>query len=356
MTKTFEQTGLPSRSGRFRSAGSSSRILAAAASGICEQIELDGGDPDQVLALAKVNAHHLCDSKAALGLSNYVEMMEIASFYTGNDNFGLDYGQQFTPEMLGLIGRIALMSPTLDAALTNVAQLFRFHQQATETRLVRDTHLVRLEYRIVDGEILHRRQDAELTMGMFVNIVRSCLGKAWSPEEIHCEHPRPRDWRAHERAFDAPVYFAQQTNAVVLRADDLDRKMPAADLFQLASLTEELRRVAGSACEVSLLNQVRSEVRSALPDGGGTIELISERVGVPRWTLQRRLASEGYSFSEILDEAREDLAGHYIRRYDLPLTDIAFLLGYAELSAFSRAYKRWYGVPPQRHRQPAATS
>lgn len=327
-----------------------SRILSAAASGIREQVIRDGGDPDEVIALSRIDARLLGGDRNPLELGAYVRMMEIAARRTGNDNFGLHYGQRFTPSMLGLIGRIALASPTLGAALANVAQLFGFHQQATEVCLARDGELGRLEYRILNGRIINRRQDAELTMGMFVNIIRGCLGPRWSPEEVHCEHPRPEQWRAHERVFDAPVYFAQRTNAVVFRAGELERRMPGADMPLLATLSEDLRRVAGGTGRVGLVDQVRSEIRSCLPEGGGTVGSVADAVAIPRWTLKRRLALHGYNFSDLVDEVRRDLADRYIRRPDLPLTDIAFLLGYAELSAFSRAYSRWHGLSPQQHR------
>lgn len=327
-----------------------SRILSAAACGIREQVIRDGGDPDEVLALSRIDPRLLCGDRNPLDLGAYVRLMEVAARRTGNDNFGLHYGQVFTPSMLGLIGRIALASPTLGAALANVAQLFAFHQQATDVRLVRDGELGRLEYRILNGRIINRRQDAELTMGMFVNIIRSCLGPRWSPEEVHCEHPRPEHWRAHERAFDAPVYFGQRTNAVVFREEDLGRPMPDADMPALAALSEDLRRVVGGAGRVGLVDQVRSEIRSCLPEGGGTIGSVADAITMPRWTLKRRLALKGCSFSGLVDEVRRDLADRYVRRPDLPLTDIAFLLGYAELSAFSRAYSRWHGHSPQQHR------
>ncbi len=139
-------------------------VLAAAASGIRDQVNRDGGDPDEVLSRAGISWANLTDKKNALDLGAYVAMMEIAARHTGNDNFGLQYGQRFTPRMLGLIGEVVLTAPNLGAALSSLASLFPYHQQATETRLVREGHLLRLEYRILDGRIVDRRQDAELTL------------------------------------------------------------------------------------------------------------------------------------------------------------------------------------------------
>lgn len=325
-------------------------ILAAAANGVRSFIAHQGGDADLVFTRVGVDESRLTDPKLALDLGAYVGMMEEAAAQTGNDNFGLWYGQQFKPGMLGLIGEVALASPTLGAAVANLAELFPYHQQATETRFAREGDLLRLEYRILDGRILSRRQDAELTMGMFANVFRACLGPDWTPEEVHCEHPRPEAWKEHERAFDAPIHFGQRTNAIVFRDRDLDRPMPGADLARLTRLRDELIRVAGGTGALGFLDRVKGEVRSRLPDGNPVVEEVAEAIGMARWTLQRRLADAGLSYSDVVDLVRRDLACLHLRQPHVAVAEIGFMLGYSEVSAFSRAFRRWTGLSPQAFR------
>jgi AraC-like DNA-binding protein len=335
------------------SSGSGRRrnVLAAAASGIHEQVRRDGGDPDALLSSLYIDSKTLENGKSAIDLSAYVSLMENAARLTSNDNFGLDYGQEFTPERLGLIGMLAVTSPDLGAALSNFAELFPFHQQATQTRLARQGAYARLEYRILDGDIIDRRQDAELTMGMFANVMRHCLGRHWSPEEVHCEHLRPEAWRAHERAFNASFHFGQRTNALVFKAADLDRPMPRADMQRFARLREELISIAKDTGKLGIVDRVKSEIRSCLPDNDGSIETVADALGLPRWTLQRRLERQGWSFSGLVDRVRQELALHYLRQPFVSITEIAFMLGYSELSAFSRAFKRWEAISPQDYRR-----
>ncbi len=321
-------------------------ILAAAASGVADFITQQGGHPDDVFSRVGVEEKALGQPTLALDLHAYVAMMEVAARDTGNDNFGLLFGRQFQPGMLGLIGSIALAAPTLGAALDHLARLFPFHQQATETRFVREGGLLRLEYRILDGRIVERRQDAELTMGMFANVVRACLGPSWMPEEVQFEHPKPEGWRQHESLFDAPAHFGQRTNALILRDRDLDRRMPGGDMARLTALCGTLVGIAGDTGTPALLDRVKAEVRARLPDGCPPIEDIADALGLARWTLQRRLTDEGLSFSDVIDRVRRDLAAVYIRQHHVPIADIGFLLGYSEVSAFSRAFRRWFGVSP----------
>lgn len=321
-------------------------ILAAAASGVADFITGQGGRPDAVFASVGVEEKALGQPNVALDLRAYVAMMEVAARDTGNDNFGLLFGRQFTPEMLGLIGSIALAAPTLGAALDHLARLFPFHQQATETRFVKEGGLLRLEYRILDGCIVERRQDAELTMGMFANVVRAALGPSWMPEEVQFEHPKPEGWRQHEALFDAPAHFGQRTNALVLRDRDLDRRMPAGDMARLTALCGTLVGIAGDTGTPALLDRVKAEVRARLPEGYPYVEDIADALGIARWTLQRRLTDAGLSFSDLVEQVRRDLAAVYIRQHHVPVADIGHLLGYSEVSAFSRAFRRWFGVSP----------
>lgn len=336
-----------------RGGSARNNILAAAASGVSGFIASQGGCPDRVFHRAGVEERELGQPTLALDLSAYVAMMELAAGETGNDNFGLLYGRQFQPEMLGLIGSIALAAPTLGSALDHLARLFPFHQQATETRFVREGDLLRLEYRILDGRVMERRQDAELTMGMFANVVRACLGPRWMPEEVHFEHPRPEGWRQHEALFDAPAHFGQRTNALLLRDRDLDRRMPGGDMARLTGLCGTLIDLARDTGTPPLLARATAEVRACLPEGMPYIEDIADRLGVARWTLQRRLADDGLTFSDVVERVRRDLAAVYIRQRHVPIADIGMLLGYSEVSAFSRAFRRWFGASPLRVRETA---
>jgi AraC-like DNA-binding protein len=330
-------------------------VLSAAATGLGDFIEQRGGDKARIFAASGIDERQLRRGELPLDLAAFVAMFEHAARHTGCDNFGLWYGQQFKPEMLGLIGGVAMSAPTLGDALSQFARLHGYHQQATLTQFTGKAGMMQLHYRILDGSIIERRQDAEAALGKFVNVVRHCLGPAWAPDEIHFEHPRPSGRREHEAAFSAPVFFGQRTNALLFRDDPIHRPMPKADRGKLACLRAELMRLGGNTGVVPLLDRVQGEIRSLLPDGQASIENVSNNLRLARWTLQRRLADQGFSFSDIVDLVRRALAIHYIGQPSVSVVAIAEILGYSELSAFSRAFSRWFGVCPSRFRQQQAT-
>ncbi len=330
-------------------------VLAAAAAGVIDFIDQQGGDAETVLNRAAIDVSWLTDPTLPLDLAAYVQMMEEAADQTGNGNFGLWFGQQFQPQDLGLIGGVTLTAPTLVCALEALADLFPYHQQVTHTACRYAGGLVALEYRILDGAILARRQDAELTMGMFVNVLRHVFGPTWAPEEVHFEHPQPEQAQEHEKAFQAPIHWGQRTNALIFQRPADDIAMPAADLRSMDRLRGQLIQAArGSAGDIPLIRRVQAEIRSRLVDGLPYIDDVAEALGLRRWTLQRCLADEGVRFSDLVEAVRCQLARLYVERTQVPLAEIACLLGYSELSAFSRAFTRWYALPPRQFRTQAA--
>jgi AraC-like DNA-binding protein len=208
-----------------------------------------------------------------------------------------------------------------------------------------------LEYQVRDGRIACRRQDAELSIGMFCNVFWHCLGRAWRPLEIHFEHPRPLDGHEHARLFEVPVYFARPANAIVFRRSDLDANMGSADAYLLSVLEPMLRERRARANADDLEGLVRRTIERGFSGGGPTIDHVARELGMTSRTLHRRLQERGLAFNDMVRGLRRDLALRYLATPHIPLTEIAFLLGYSELSAFSRAFHQWSGVAPMRYRK-----
>ena len=103
------------------------------------------------------------------------------------------------------------------------------------------------------------------------------------------------------------------------------------------------------------IGRVQQELSRALPGGDATLEAVARRLGLSPASLYRRLRERGAEFTHLLRQLRYDLAVSHVREQHLPLTEVALLLGYSELSAFSRAFRRWTGVSPARYRRVQAS-
>ena len=329
-----------------------SMVLASAATGVVEHIARNGGDPASILSTTSIQPEDLNDPINELSLEQFCHLFTEAAKQTDNRNFGLHFGAHFKPKNLGAIGYVALSSPTLAAALRNMEVYFPAHQQLSSFGVIKDDDVLWLSYKINDPRIIERRQDAELSMGMFLNIFRHALGQSWSPLEVRFEHKKYGPGDEHEAVFGAPVLFGRRTNAIGFRMTDLELPMPDPDPYLFAIVEQFLK----SRCQLHgnpehFADEVRNQIMLNLSSTPPTILEIAHLFGVSENDFQNQLRAHKLSFKTLLRAAKEELSLHYLRNPNIPLTEISMLLGYSELSAFSRAFRSWTGVSPQKYRR-----
>lgn len=326
-------------------------VLSAAASGLDGFITRHGGDLDRVFGHAGIDPEQLASPTLSLALPNYCRVMEEAARQTGCDNFGLRYGEQFQPQALGLLGYVGLCSGTLEQALVNFSQAFPYHQHSTLIQLVDLGECYRFDYQVRHGAILERRQDAELTMGMAMNLVRHVLGADWAPREVLFEHARPADWQEHRDVFNAPVQFGQRLNSLVIpKQDILGKAMPGHDPVLLMVVKDAIRQLGETCNAPDVLALARRAVCGRLAEGEPNLERTAAQLDLSATALQRKLRAAGLTFSQLVDQVRQELALRHLREQRLSVSELAPLLGYSEVSAFSRAFRRWFGVSPRQWR------
>jgi AraC-like DNA-binding protein len=136
--------------------------------------------------------------------------------------------------------------------------------------------------------------------------------------------------------------------------EDLDRPMRGADAALAAVLSRQLDRLLVSLpTDPPVSTRVRLLVKDDLPSGSVTVDRVAGQLGMSVRTLSRRLEGEGTSFRHLLDSVRHELAVAHLRDPRMELTEIAFLLGYSESSAFHRSFRRWTGRTPVEFRRQA---
>lgn len=330
----------------------SPKVLAAAANGVIDMIDRYNGDVDSIFGRATIDTSQLDNPFNEINLRQYCTLFEEAADQTGYDNFGLQFGQHFEPKRLGAIGYVAINSPTLSSGLRNFIRYFPAHQDSSILSLEHDRDVLWLTYQIIDPRIANRRQDAELSLGMFCNIFRHALGPAWRPLEVHFEHHSPDERGEHRSVFDAPVIFDQKVNAIAFKREDLDADMPGHDPYLYAVIEPFLaeRRTLRQNPEDFVI-ALRHEIKLRLGDRDPSLDALAESLGLTSSTLRRRLKDFGVGFNDLVKAARQELALRHVSDHDMPLTEVALALGYSELSAFSRAFRNWTGMSPQRYRR-----
>lgn len=195
------------------------------------------------------------------------------------------------------------------------------------------------------------RLSNEQTIAAITQISREVSLEPFIPEKVYFKHKSPNDLTAHEDFFGCPVIYDADRDALQLSEKTLIVPNKLADKaiseFFDSHLEDELTEFADN---VSLSRQLRSSISQTLSEGVPTITEIADRFNVSARTLQRRLSDDGLSFQQIIDESRRELAKRLLTRTDYSLSEIAFLTGFADQSAFNRAFNRWAGQTPRSYR------
>ncbi|GLS38136.1 AraC family transcriptional regulator [Mesorhizobium tianshanense] len=329
-------------------------ILAAAARGVERAIAAAGVNSHRVLELAGVDPARIADPLLRLELGDYCRLFDVAARETGDDFFGARFGQGLmTPEHFNAVSKLVVSAPTVRDALAALAENYRWIQENSRLQFTVHRGFASLEYQICDARISHKHQDAELTIAALCGLIRHFFGPAWQPSETHFEHGQGGLRRDYQRVFGEAV-FDQNINAILIDSALLDRPMPQQNArafaefralirHQLASVDREVDLRSDRDSRLSLLAHV---IQSQFKVGDASIGAVAKRVGLTVHGLRRQLKDCGVAYDEFVLSVRQVAARRYVESSDYDLTSIALMLGYSELSAFSRAFKRWHGQSP----------
>jgi AraC-like DNA-binding protein len=318
--------------------------------GIVDMLADVGLDVDAVLAEAGVDPALLAnpDNRAPTELVS--RLWRAAAGHSGNPAIGLLSPHVPKPGNFDIVGYAMLSSPSLRIAIENFARHLRLVSDAASIQLDFKDASITLHLRLFGGREPIPRQRMEFDLLTLLTFCRWVAGKAIKPLGLYLVWPAPADVAPFENAFQCPLHFEADFNGVEFTRADFDAKLPGFNPG-LAGVHENLvqqRLVALDRAGVSL--KIREEITRRLVGGEPRREEIARALHLSDRTLTRRLSDEGTSFQKLLDETRCDLAQNYLSRPNMTLAEVAYLLGFADQSAFFRACKRWFDSSPGQYR------
>ena len=333
-----------------------SSVSVAYLQGLVDYLGRLGIEPAQLLALAQLSPEILAQRDQRIAASTYLELLGQGVRLSGDDCLGLHLGEAIRPGYYGVLGYLIMSCPTLADAL---------HRQARYAALVGNLGHIELEdWPQGDSPeplVVHRwtpllpqqqRQIAEETLAGWVTFGRWVTGLDEPPLEVHFQHPAPADAGEHQRLFRCPVKFAQAQNALIFPKRLLAVPLGQADAQVRLMLDAYAdRRLSEIEQGHSVLDRARALLARQLPEQGLELEQLAAQLALSPRTLQRRLREAGLSFSQLVDETRQQLVLHYLRDPALELADIAFLVGFSEAGSLARAFRRWTGQTPAEYRR-----
>jgi AraC-like DNA-binding protein len=310
---------------------------------------LRAGLSEHGLARAADEANGLPQRVSAIGQCRF---LEYAAEAMDDSAFGLHLARQIDPRDVGLYFYAASAARDLGEALALFSRYCRIANEAF--RLTQRSADTAIEFEFAGLSRYASRHNMEYVVAGIRTALRTMSGRNVAPTKVAFAHNRNSDVREFERFFGCPVEFGAPSNLLSISADALRLPLITAD--------PKLLRVLRPYCDAAaternvkpgtMRSAVEAEVEKLLPDGKAKAENVAEALALSLRTLARRLADEGTTYGEVVDQLRSSLATQYLKDPGMSLGQIAWLLGYEGSTSFNHAFKRWTGRSPSadRHR------
>jgi AraC-like DNA-binding protein len=321
-------------------------VRAASLSNFAETARQAGLDPVVMLREAKIDPAALLHPDMRIQAERVSGLLEAAAERAGWPEFGLRMAESRRLSDLGAVSLLIAHQPSLREVL---AVMVRYRSQLNEAlalHVEQSGELVVVREELVTEGPTPGRQARELALGVLFRTFRTLLGSRWRPQSVNFTHSAPEDLRVHRRLFGFEVQFESDFNGIVCEAADLDRAMPAADPA-MARYAQQFVDTLARSDGGSVVLEARQAIYLLLPLGQASVERIARALGMNVRSLQRRLEDEGFSYSDLINDVRRELALRYLASRSNSLTRIAELLGYAQSSSFTRWFIVQFGAAPR---------
>ncbi|MCB2378839.1 AraC family transcriptional regulator [Hymenobacter sp. BT635] len=294
-----------------------------------------------------VTPAELADPDARVPIATIQQLWGEAVQVTNDPHLALHLGEKINLGAIGILGYVLLHCPTLGAALS---QLVRYQDVAcsgVKLTLRREADLCWLDMEITSAAIIYPDYVINSEFSTYLSAFRALTGQTLVPRILHLAYSRPADIQEHERVFaPAQLVFGTTKSSIGFDATLLDLPVINANPVLFPLFEQHAAALLARLRTPSLPDRVKREIVELLKGAEPTLATVADRLTMGVRTLQLKLKETGHTYQQLLDAVRHELARRHLLDAQLSTTDIAFLLGYSEPSAFVRSFKKWTGQTP----------
>lgn len=310
-----------------------------------------GLDRTLLMKHAGLESNSLADPDSRISAASMLKLWRAVIEGLNDPYLGLHIGTSIKTIELGLVGYTMYYSGDLTGAFRRFARYGKILSEAVQFKIVETNEQAKLIWQ-AHPSLVTLRHPVECGVAIVVSIARELTKTDLVPISVDLPSPRPEVRTAYRSAYHCPVLFGQPDASVTLSRQQMTLPIKASDPTLVGYLDELAAKTIAPLGEhgETMTSSVRRLLWSRLPSGRIDLSQVAADMDVGERTLQRRLGKEGTSFSGVLDNLRRDLSHELLVDRKLAVSEVAFLLGYSEPSAFQRAFRRWRGVSPRRFR------
>jgi len=285
----------------------------------------------------------------------YNRLLEQITAETGDEFFGLHFGESMNMTAAGLVAQITQTSETIKQALQYACDFAQLACSSLPMRLEEkeDHYVLHLDPEPIwaNDSPTAVRHTVEGTIVFTIKEFHELTRKQYFPLQLNLPYARPKDQSEYERLFQCPMSFGQKGISIYFEKRHMEERIVTSDYHLLRVLVAHAQeRIMAIQRAGGFYEEVKTSVAHLVKPEFPTIEQVACHLHVSVRTLQRRLSEEGHTFKEIIESLRKDFAFAYLKQPDLTINEIAYLLSYTDASAFIRSFRRWQGITPNEFR------
>lgn len=301
-----------------------------------------GIDPFRLIDKAGISRQCLASPDLKISISAYCRLLDASASAASADDFGVRLAESRQLSTFGPVGLVMREQPTVRRAIHALMDNIRLHNESASLQLeeVDDIVIVKPDLAVPRGIPSHQAKD--MVLGVVCRILTLLLGQSWRPQEVCFMRSAPRNPAAHRRVFGFRLEFDRDFNGIVCLKSDIDRAIAGADPGLAREAERYVALLSGNTSH-GLEGEVRRIALSLMPSGQCTVERVANQLGVDRRTVHRKLAASGTTFSDVINDLRDELALTYIEGSDRPLAVVATLLGFSAQSTFAHWHQARFG-------------
>jgi AraC-like DNA-binding protein len=263
---------------------------------------------------------------------------------------GLRAAKHLHPSHLGALGHAWMASSTLKTAIERAQRFSRMYHEKIELVLTEQSSVLKVEYRLRhDSTLPDLVGDSQLAS--LLSMCRLNFGQSLLPAYVRLRRSPPPDPTIWHEFFGVEVQFDQEENCLAIRNRDATKRLTGSNPMLVDLHEDIIKRQIAELDRSDILNRTLATIMQQLPSGGVSEVSVAKELNMTTRTLHRKLGEKGIGFRSLLTNVRKELVDRYIDEPAYSVTEISFLLGYADTSAFSRAFKRWHGLSPTQARR-----
>lgn len=308
-----------------------------------------GVNPQPLLRKVGLTRQMIAVPTQLIPINSAVALLELTAHESGCDSVGLMMAEARSLTDFGPISLLLMQQPSMRSALHTIAQ-YRHALNESLGLYVEDAGKVTvIREEIVTDHPGSSSQSTDMAVGVLMLVFRSILGAQWRPQSAHFTHSSSKDLQIYKRIFKCPVHFESDFNGLICLTTDLDKPNEQANAA-MASYAKSFMDTLPKPGQNSVIRDVRRSVYLLLPMGRASAEQVASGLGINIRTLQRRLNEADTNFGSILNDVRRELAQRYLDSTTYSMKRVAELLGYSNLSSFTRWFTEQFECAPSRFR------